>query len=228
MNINSKIDSLFYMYDSFDTDMYIESFIDDNGSLKIFTEKAGMLSRIVEAIKTLCQKVVDTITGIVDKITSGFKGTVQVPKTTVEETNKLTTYAADLYKTVSGGTKGIAARAKEFIKKHPKATVAGVTAAGAAAFVILKPDQFKELNEKRKNAINQIKGAMHNIKVGAEVVSPEEYEKAMKGNGKNKGVVVDAAWREVSSENADLLRNVQDWVHGAQIETSNYKLLDAA
>ena len=220
MNINSKIDSLFYMYDSFDTDMYIESFIDDSGSVKIFTEKAGMLSRIVEAIKTLCQKVVDTITGIVDKITSGFKGTVQVPKTTVEETNKLTTYAADLQKTVSSGTKGIAARAKEFIKKHPKATVAGVTAAGAAAFVILKPDQFKELNEKRKNAINQIKGAMHNIKVGA--------ERAMKGNGKNKDVVVDAAWREVSSENADLLRNVQDWVHGAQLETSNYKLIDAA
>lgn len=69
---------------------------------------------------------------------------------------------------------------------------------------------------------------MHNIKVGAEVVSPEEYEKAMKGNGKNKNVVVDAAWREVSSENADLLRNVQDWVHGAQLETSNYKLIDAA
>jgi len=39
MNINSKIDSLFYMYDSFDTDMYIESFIDDSGSVKIFTEK---------------------------------------------------------------------------------------------------------------------------------------------------------------------------------------------
>lgn len=199
------------------------------GLLKYLQKKAGMLSRIVEAIKTLCQKVVDTITGIVDKITSGFKGTVQVPKTTVEETNKLTSYASDLQKTVSSGTKGIAARAKEFIKKHPKATVAGVTAAGAAAFVILKPDQFKELNEKRKNAINQIKGAMHNIKVGGEVVAAsEEYEKAMKGNGKNKGVVVDAAWREVSSENADLLRNVQDWVHGAQLETSNYKLIDAA
>ena len=228
MNINSKIDSLFYMYESFDTDMYIESFISDEGSFEIFTEKAGILSRIVEAIKTLCQKVIDTIGGIIDKITSGFKGTVQVPKTAVEETNKLTTYANDLQKTVSTGTKGIAERAKEFIKKHPKATVAGVTAAGAAAFVILKPDQFKELNEKRKKAVSQIKGAMHNIKVGAEVISKEEYDRAMKGNGKNKDVVVDAAWREVSTENADLLRNVQDWVHDAQIATSNYKLIDAA
>ena len=40
MNINSKIDSLFYMYESFDTDMYIESFISDEGSFEVFTEKS--------------------------------------------------------------------------------------------------------------------------------------------------------------------------------------------
>ena len=229
MGINSKIDALFYMYDSFDTNMYIESFIDDNDSnIKIFIEKASILSKIVEGVKALCQKVIDTIGGVVDKITSGFKGNVQVPKEVIKETNNLTTYASDLQKTVSAGPKGIAARAKEFIKKHPKATIAGVTAAGAAAFVILKPEQFKELNEKRKRAVDQIKGAMNNIKVGAEYITPEEYDKAMKGSGGKKTTVVDAEWRDVTGDNADLVRNIQQWVNDAQIATSNYKLLEAA
>ena len=226
MNINSKIDALFYMYDSFDTSMYIESFIDGaDSNIQIFTEKVNILGSIVEGIKKLCQKVIDTISGIIDKVTSGLKGNVQVPKESIQMANQLTGYAADLKKTVSGGPKGIAGKAKDFIKRHPKVTIGATVAAGTAAFVILKPEQFKALNEKRKKAISDIKATMHNIKVGAEFITPEEYDKSMKGKKDKKPTVVDATWTDVTDDSVDLMKNVSDYVKNAQSDTSNYKLI---
>lgn len=66
---------------------------------------------------------------------------------------------------------------------------------------------------------------MHNIKVGAEFITPEEYDKSMKGKKDKKPTVVDATWTDVTDDSVDLMKNVSDYVKNAQSDTSNYKLI---
>lgn len=131
------IDNLITEYESLNTEMYIESYINGYDIYEseniTSSRKQNIISKLISAIKNLCKKVIDSIQSFINKIISKVKGIIYVPKKTIEDTENLDKYAKEL-KSISSGSK--IAVVKTFIQKHKVATAAVAGAAVIAGGVI--------------------------------------------------------------------------------------------
>jgi len=134
MNWNARINKLIYDYNNVDTHVYIESYI--NGYSFYEAEEAsrgvkkGIIGRLIEAVANLCKKVAAAIRGVIDKVVSTFKGVIQVPKSSIDQTKDIKKYATDLKALKGSGKKPN--KIKEWLKGHKKLVVGAAIVGGAA------------------------------------------------------------------------------------------------
>lgn len=138
-------------------------------------EKQGLLEKIGEFISNLCEKVMNLVKSLVNKI-AGKDVFVKVPKEMVDRVKKAESWFGLFKKAVDAIKRGVIKAIKELVelmKKHPLMTTAVVASAG---FIFVKADAYKKMATTLATIGGRIKDAVKYIIGKKDMVDKDIYD----------------------------------------------------
>ena len=138
-------------------------------------EKKGLLEKIGEFISNLCEKVMNLVKSLVNKI-AGKDVFVKVPKEMVDRVKKAESWFDLFKKAVDAIKRGVIKAIKELVelmKKHPLMTTAVVASAG---FVFVKAGAYKKMATTLATIGGRIKDAVKYLIGKKDMVDKDIYD----------------------------------------------------
>lgn len=138
-------------------------------------EKQGLLEKIGEFISNLCEKVMNLVKSLVNKI-AGKDVFVKVPKEMVDRVKKAESWFDLFKKAVDAIKRGVIKAIKELVelmKKHPLMTTAVVASAG---FVFVKAGAYKKMATTLATIGGRIKDAVKYLIGKKDMVDKDIYD----------------------------------------------------
>lgn len=138
-------------------------------------EKQGLLEKIGEFISNLCEKVMNLVKSLVNKI-AGKDVFVKVPKEMVDRVKKAESWFDLFKKAVDAIKRGVLKAIKELVelmKKHPLMTTAVVASAG---FIFVKAGAYKKMATTLATIGGRIKDAVKYIIGKKDMVDKDIYD----------------------------------------------------
>lgn len=138
-------------------------------------EKQGLLEKIGEFISNLCEKVMNLVKSLVNKI-AGKDVFVKVPKEMVDRVKKAESWFDLFKKAVDAIKRGVLKAIKELVelmKKHPLMTTAVVASAG---FVFVKAGAYKKMATTLATIGGRIKDAVKYLIGKKDMVDKDIYD----------------------------------------------------
>lgn len=138
-------------------------------------EKKGLLEKIGEFISNLCEKVMNLVKSLVNKI-AGKDVFVKVPKEMVDRVKKAESWFDLFKKAVDAIKRGVIKAIKELVelmKKHPLMTTAVVASAG---FIFVKAGAYKKMATTLATIGGRIKDAVKYLIGKKDMVDKDIYD----------------------------------------------------
>lgn len=138
-------------------------------------EKKGLLEKIGEFISNLCEKVMNLVKSLVNKI-AGKDVFVKVPKEMVDRVKKAESWFDLFKKAVDAIKRGVLKAIKELVelmKKHPLMTTAVVASAG---FIFVKAGAYKKMATTLATIGGRIKDAVKYLIGKKDMVDKDIYD----------------------------------------------------
>lgn len=138
-------------------------------------EKQGLLEKIGEFISNLCEKVMNLVKSLVNKI-AGKDVFVKVPKEMVDRVKKAESWFDLFKKAVDAIKRGVIKAIKELVelmKKHPLMTTAVVASAG---FIFVKAGAYKKMATTLATIGGRIKDAVKYLIGKKDMVDKDIYD----------------------------------------------------
>ena len=138
-------------------------------------EKKGLLEKIGEFISNLCEKVMNLVKSLVNKI-AGKDVFVKVPKEMVDRVKKAESWFDLFKKAVDAIKRGVIKAIKELVelmKKHPLMTTAVVASAG---FIFVKAGAYKKMATTLATIGGRIKDAVKYLIGKKDMVDKDLYD----------------------------------------------------
>lgn len=138
-------------------------------------EKQGLLEKIGEFISNLCEKVMNLVKSLVNKI-AGKDVFVKVPKEMVDRVKKAESWFDLFKKAVDAIKRGVLKAIKELVelmKKHPLMTTAVVASAG---FIFVKAGAYKKMATTLATIGGRIKDAVKYLIGKKDMVDKDIYD----------------------------------------------------
>ena len=138
-------------------------------------EKQGLLEKIGEFISNLCEKVMNLVKSLVNKI-AGKDVFVKVPKEMVDRVKKAESWFDLFKKAVDAIKRGVIKAIKELVelmKKHPLMTTTAVASAG---FIFVKAGAYKKMATTLATIGGRIKDAVKYLIGKKDMVDKDLYD----------------------------------------------------